>query len=163
MTCCFNMVIARSILITRRIILRNRWGVIIQAGQPRAHPHPPGHVHGDSWPIRQRPGTRQQWCLDDLGRRWIRSSLLERCSSSFHLRYTSLGLLGNWQNHTGWLSGLERRPATGRSMVRVPLQKTFRFATLAIPFTPLCQCLSEETVKAVGPFYLVSMPACQGK
>ena len=26
------------------------------------------------------------------------------------------------------------------------------------PFTPLCQCLSEETPKAVGPFYLVSMP-----
>ena len=36
--------------------------------------------------------------------------------------------------------------------------KTFRFGTLAIPFTPLCQCLSEETLKAVGPFYLVSMP-----
>ena len=34
-----------------------------------------------------------------------------------------------------------------------------RFGTLAIPFTPPCQCLSEETVKkAVGPFYLVSMP-----
>ena len=32
-----------------------------------------------------------------------------------------------------------------------------RFRTLAIPFTPLCQCLSEETLKAVGPFYLVSM------
>ena len=29
--------------------------------------------------------------------------------------------------------------------------------TLAISFTPLCQCLSEETLKAVGPFYLVSM------
>ena len=36
--------------------------------------------------------------------------------------------------------------------------KTFLFGTLAIPFTPLCQCLSDETVKAVGPFYLVSMP-----
>ena len=47
---------------------------------------------------------------------------------------------------------LERRPATGRSMVRVPLRKTFRFGTLAILFTPLCQCLSEETVKTVGPF-----------
>ena len=23
---------------------------------------------------------------------------------------------------------------------------------------PACQCLSDETVKAVGPFYLVSMP-----
>ena len=33
-----------------------------------------------------------------------------------------------------------------------------RFGTLAIPFTPICQCLSEETLKAVGPFYLVSMP-----
>ena len=36
--------------------------------------------------------------------------------------------------------------------------KTFLSGTLAIPFTPLCQCLSDETVKAVGPFYLVSMP-----
>ena len=36
--------------------------------------------------------------------------------------------------------------------------KTFLFGTLAIPFTPLCQCLSDETVKAVGRFYLVSMP-----
>ena len=33
-----------------------------------------------------------------------------------------------------------------------------RFGTLAIPFTPRCQCLSEETLKSVGPFYLVSMP-----
>ena len=33
-----------------------------------------------------------------------------------------------------------------------------RFGTLAIPFTPLCQCLSEETLKVVGPFYLMSMP-----
>ena len=33
--------------------------------------------------------------------------------------------------------------------------------TLAISFTPLCQCLSEETPVGkvvVGPFYLVSMP-----
>ena len=29
---------------------------------------------------------------------------------------------------------------------------------LAVSFTLLCQCLSEETLKAVGPFYLVSMP-----
>ena len=35
--------------------------------------------------------------------------------------------------------------------------KTFLFGILAIPFTPLCQCLSDETVKAVGPFYLVSI------
>ena len=33
-----------------------------------------------------------------------------------------------------------------------------RFGTLAIPFTPLYQCLSEETLRAVDPFYLVSMP-----
>ena len=33
-----------------------------------------------------------------------------------------------------------------------------RFGTVAIPLTPLCQCLSEETLTAVGPFYLVSMP-----
>ena len=26
-------------------------------------------------------------------------------------------------------------------------------------FTPLCQCISDETLKAVGPFYLVSMYA----
>ena len=26
------------------------------------------------------------------------------------------------------------------------------------PFTPLCQRLSGETLKVVGPFYLVSMP-----
>ena len=37
---------------------------------------------------------------------------------------------------------------------------SLRFGTwsLAIPFTPPCQCLSDETLKAVGPFYLVSMP-----
>ena len=66
--------------------------------------------------------------------------------------------------HTNW--GAQYRGAvspasvlaTGRSGVRIPLRKTFRFGTLAIPFTPLCQCLSEETLKAVGPFYLVSMP-----
>ena len=29
---------------------------------------------------------------------------------------------------------------------------------VAISFTPLCLCLSEETLKAVGPFYLVSVP-----
>ena len=32
------------------------------------------------------------------------------------------------------------------------------FGTLATPFTPPCQCLSDETLKAVGPFYMVSMP-----
>ena len=61
-----------------------------------------------------------------------------------------------------WPSGLERwlgmatghsRPGSNPTSV-----KTFRFGTLAIPFTHLCQCLSDETLKAVGPFYLVSMP-----
>ena len=36
--------------------------------------------------------------------------------------------------------------------------KNVLFGTLAIPFTPLCQCLSDETLKAVVLFYLVSMP-----
>ena len=39
-----------------------------------------------------------------------------------------------------------------------PTAENFRFGTLAIPFTPLSQCLSEKTLKAVGPFYLVSTP-----
>ena len=30
-----------------------------------------------------------------------------------------------------------------------------RYEARATSFTPLCLCLSEETVKAVGPFYLV--------
>ena len=47
------------------------------------------------------------------------------------------------------------------SRVQIPLQSTFSFGTLAIPFTPLCQCLSEETLKAVGPFYRSGV--CQGK
>ena len=34
----------------------------------------------------------------------------------------------------------------------------FCFGTLAILFTPIFQDLSEETINAVGPFYLVSMP-----
>ena len=38
--------------------------------------------------------------------------------------------------------------------VRILLRQ-LHFGTLAIPSTPLC--LSEETLKAVGPFYLVSM------
>ena len=39
-----------------------------------------------------------------------------------------------------------------------PTAGDFEFGTLAIPLTLLCQCLSDETLKAVGPFYLVSMP-----
>ena len=48
------------------------------------------------------------------------------------------------------------RTVNGSSPAAV--KKTFRFGTLAIPFTPPCQCLSDETLKAVGPFYLMSMP-----
>ena len=33
-----------------------------------------------------------------------------------------------------------------------------RFETQAISFTSHCLCLSEETLKAGGPFYQVSMP-----
>ena len=56
----------------------------------------------------------------------------------------------------GYSVGLDWRPG-GPGRVRIPLRQ-LRFGTLAIPFTPLCQCLSEETLKDVGPFYLVSMP-----
>ena len=67
----------------------------------------------------------------------------------------------NWGGE--WPSGLERR--TGdcgflgeiTSSVRILLAE-FRFGTLIIPFTRLCQCLLEETLKDVGPFYPVSMP-----
>ena len=55
-----------------------------------------------------------------------------------------------------WPSGLER--STGGRGFKSHCGKTFRFGTLSIPFTPLCQCLSDETLNTVGPFYLVSMP-----
>ena len=60
-----------------------------------------------------------------------------------------------------WPSGLELYkkvvawPWTGDQTVPGRVRK-LRFATLAVPFTPLCQCLSEDTLKAVGPFSLVS-------
>ena len=44
---------------------------------------------------------------------------------------------------------------TCRSVVRFHLH---RFKAWAIFFTPLCLCLLEETVKAVGLFYQGSMP-----
>ena len=37
-------------------------------------------------------------------------------------------------------------------------QRVRRFEAWPISFTPLCLCLSDETVKAVGSFCLVSMP-----
>ena len=44
-----------------------------------------------------------------------------------------------------WVRALDWRPVG-------PVFES-RFGTLAIPFILLCQCLSEETLKAVGPFY----------
>ena len=56
--------------------------------------------------------------------------------------------MAQWLEHmTGERGVLGSNPAGG-----------IRFGTLAVPFSQLCQCLSEETLKAVGPFYLVSMP-----
>ena len=59
-----------------------------------------------------------------------------------------------------WPSGLLRQSRwTGDRVVLGSNPATLQqlcFGTLAIPFTTLCQCLSEETLKAVGP--LVSMP-----
>ena len=46
--------------------------------------------------------------------------------------------------------------ATEWSWVLIPLRQ-LRFGTLAIPFTLRGQCLSKKTIKAVGPFYLVSI------
>ena len=49
--------------------------------------------------------------------------------------------------------------ATGHSRPgSAPTAGDFEFGTLAIPLTRLCQYLSDETLKAVDPFYLVSMP-----
>ena len=50
-----------------------------------------------------------------------------------------------------------QRKGARSSWIRIPLRQ-LHFVTLAILFTPICQCLSEETLKAVSPFYLVSMP-----
>ena len=36
--------------------------------------------------------------------------------------------------------------------------KNFSLRNFGNSVYPACQCLSDETVKAVGPFYLVSMP-----
>ena len=52
------------------------------------------------------------------------------------------------------------RASTGDRTIdgSTPTAGDFEFGTLAIPLTLLCQFLSDETLKAVGPFYLVSMP-----
>ena len=58
---------------------------------------------------------------------------------------------------------MEARGRVSKSVDRTidgstPTAGHFAFGTLAIPLTLLCQCISDETLKAVGPFYLVSMP-----
>ena len=52
------------------------------------------------------------------------------------------------------------RASTGDRTIdgSTPTAGDFEFGTLAIPLTLLCQCFSDDTLKAVGPFYLVSMP-----
>ena len=54
-----------------------------------------------------------------------------------------------------WVRALDWRPGGPGFLI---LLRQLRFGTLAIPFIPLCQSRSDETLKAVGPFYLVSMP-----
>ena len=75
------------------------------------------------------------------------------CPSYCFVSYYSVKLCDFTQHVARWL-GLA---TGGPGRFRIPLRQ-LRFGTLAIPFTPLCQCLLEETLKAVGPFYLVSMP-----
>ena len=60
--------------------------------------------------------------------------------------------MAEWVRVLAW-TGDRTVPAGFETHCRKP-----HFGTLAIPFTPLCQCLSEETLKAVGPLYLMSMP-----
>ena len=62
-------------------------------------------------------------------------------------RITSWGAVVQW---------LER--ATDDRVVACLNSTEAAWKTLAISFTPHCQCLSEETLKTVGPFYLVSVP-----
>ena len=57
-----------------------------------------------------------------------------------------------------WPSGLERTTSDRVVLGLNPAGATSIRNYMAIPFTPLRRCLSEETLKAVGPFYLVSMP-----
>ena len=48
------------------------------------------------------------------------------------------------------------RASTGDRTIdgSTPTARDFEFGTLAIPLTLLCQCLSDETLKAVGPLIL---------
>ena len=64
--------------------------------------------------------------------------------------------VSNSLGHGGWPSGLGLRTGDRVVLSSSPASQ-LRFGTLAIPFTPHRQCISEETLKAVGPFHLVSM------
>ena len=69
-------------------------------------------------------------------------------SASIQTHVAMLETVAGWlQRRTGNRVVLGSNPAGGLC-----------FGTLAIPFSPLCQCLSDDTLKAVGPFYLVSVP-----
>ena len=57
--------------------------------------------------------------------------------------------------HAGDRGSIPRRGGTFFSLMRPPAAV---FETYAILFTLHCFCLSEETLKAGGPFYLVSIP-----
>ena len=84
---------------------------------------------------------------------------LVQCSS-FH-RATVLHLWIPIRRGGGarWPSGLERWLGLATEQFPAGFDSHCGNLALAIPFTPHCQCLSEETLKAVGPFfYLVSMP-----
>ena len=75
------------------------------------------------------------------------------------------GLFGVYLTKGGavaeWVRALDWRPdgpGFESHCAKLFASELWQFGIPAIPFTPLCQCLSEETLKAVGPFYLVSMP-----
>ena len=65
-----------------------------------------------------------------------------------------------------WPSDLERWTGDRVVLGSIPAAATLLWNfgnSLAIPFTPLCQCLSKETLKAVGPFYSGVYARAQGK
>ena len=86
------------------------------------------------------PSPIPRLCCILCWRHWSRHKRRKHDQLQSSILYTSIGL------ETGW------------SWVRIP-QRQLRFGTLAIPFTPLCQCRSEETIKAVGPFYIYGVYA----
>ena len=81
-------------------------------------------------------------------RRWFSISLGAATRRYCHKHFCPINMDRNSQTNGGavaeWVRG-----------VRITLRHLIRFGTLAIPFTPLCQCISEGTLKCIGPFYLV--------